>query len=271
MYKIGDKFDISVRIDPDTIINQDLIITYVFSNIIITCGHCLPENAIVPNGKILYTSGFDNPDENQEIGIIEINNMNLRPEYKLLEKRKLNKLIRKNYLCSNSIKLLNQSKSYNFEIINIFDIKSFSKLKPNQLNPYQPNPYQPNPYQPNPYGDFYWLHSITKIIDSNSNFFNIFDLSHVAIAYSNSNYETINKSVSNTLYKIASDNNWIIDTDKYHYVTKPSYSGSPYTIQYKNDKYIIGYHIGSTLGIRVLENKIVWVGKIVYIKLISLV
>ena len=45
--------------------------------LIVTCGHCLPENAILNNSEIKYTSGFDNKNEPQEIAIIADQNEKL--------------------------------------------------------------------------------------------------------------------------------------------------------------------------------------------------
>ena len=74
--ELGDILNIKTLIDTNTQINQSLIITYIYKDIILTCGHCLPPNAIIPDGKILYTSGFDNPYEGYELGIIQILNNN---------------------------------------------------------------------------------------------------------------------------------------------------------------------------------------------------
>ena len=92
MYKIGDEFNIKVKIDNDTILDQTLIISYAFDNIIMTCGHCLPSNSIITNGKILYTSGYqtnsdsDSESESEEIGFIQLNdpNIKIRPNYNFL-------------------------------------------------------------------------------------------------------------------------------------------------------------------------------------------
>ena len=67
----GDKIEITVDMK-DFKINTDLVISLIKDNKLITCGHCLPENAILSFGKIIYTSGFDNPNEKYEIGIIKI-------------------------------------------------------------------------------------------------------------------------------------------------------------------------------------------------------
>ena len=70
-YIPGDKIEITVDMK-DFKISTDLVISLIKDNKLITCGHCLPENAILSFGKIIYTSGFDNSNEKYEIGIIKI-------------------------------------------------------------------------------------------------------------------------------------------------------------------------------------------------------
>ena len=71
-YNPGDIIDISVNMG-DYNYKTNLVISYIKNNKIITCGHCLPKNTNLDFGKIIYTSGFDNPSEKYELGIIKIN------------------------------------------------------------------------------------------------------------------------------------------------------------------------------------------------------
>ena len=84
--QIGDLLNIKVIID-DIIINQTLTITFIYKNYILTCGHCLPFNSIIPNGKVVYTSGFDNSDEDIELGIIKMD-YNIVSNFKLMKLKK---------------------------------------------------------------------------------------------------------------------------------------------------------------------------------------
>ena len=80
--QIDDLLDITVIIN-DIIINQTLTITFIYKNYILTCSHCLPSNSIIPNGKVIYTSGFDNPNEDIELGIIKMD-YNIVSNFKLM-------------------------------------------------------------------------------------------------------------------------------------------------------------------------------------------
>ena len=221
--QIGDLLDIKVIID-DIIINQTLTITFIYKNYIFTCGHCLPSNSIIPNGKIVYTSGFDNPNENIELGIIKMN-YNIVSNFKLM---KLTKFIKLNFY---NLNLIHNRINYNITNIKILNNYEFKKLQINKLNYLIDN--------------FYIYHTINKL----SGLF-------IGIAYS----EEKTKSIDNEIYKILK--NYELLTDKIFYLTEPSYSGSP--IVYNN--YVIGYHIGSTYGFKIIDNKISWIGKFIYYK-----
>jgi hypothetical protein len=243
MYNIGDLFFIKVQVDESTIIDQTLVITFIAKDIILTCGHCLPHNAIIPDGKVLFTSGFDNPSESDEIGLILLNKpVRTSQRYTLLKSK--NNL----RLCPyKSLSLLHQSKFSSIIPIQTFNLEQLSTLKFNEINFTN---------------GFFWLHSINKLIHSNSPLKNLFDLSKVCIAYS----EAKQKPIDTEIKSIAKKYGLQITTDKIFYLTEPSYSGSP-IIESSN---VIGYHLGSTLGFRMFNRKIYWIGKIIYFKLITL-
>jgi len=242
MYKIGDLFNIKVKIDDFTIIDDTLVITYIIRDIIITCGHCLPPNAIIPGGKILFTSGFDTDYESEELGIIQLNEIHeMNPKFKLL---------RTDYDIlspSKELFLLHQSQFDIIKPIQTFNFEQLTNLQFNELNFTN---------------GFYWFHSIDKLINKKSKLRHLFDLSTVCIAYSEAKTKPI-ESEMKTIMKLGLE----LTTDKIFYLTEPSYSGSP--IVDKN--YIIGYHLGSTLGFKIRDSKIYWIGKLIYFKLIKLV
>jgi hypothetical protein len=270
MYKTGDKFNIRVRLDDSTTFEQDLIISYAFSNIIITCGHCLPSNAIIPNGKILYTSGFDTPTENQEIGLIQLNpDINIKPQYKLTKTTYLNYLINSNQILNKQLYMINQSKSYDLNLIKIFDYESFNLLKFNQLNMVQL--FDENQIPTN----YYFIHSIDKILSKSNDLFNIFNISKVGIAISKAKAKPLDNSDLKLIKQIAQQNNWILESDIVYYVSEPSFSGSPIIIKGSNKDYFMGYHfmgyhLGSTLGFKVKSNQIIKIYKFIYFKFLSI-
>ena len=221
--QIGDLLDIKVIVD-DIIINQTLTITFIYKNYIFTCGHCLPSNSIISNGKVVYTSGFDNPNEDIELGIIKMN-YNIVSNFKLM---KLKKFIKLNFY---NLILIHNRINYNITNIKILNNYEFKNLKINELNHLIDN--------------FYIYHTINKLSGS-----------FIGIAYS----EEKTKSIDKEIHKIIK--NYKLLTNKIFYLTEPSYSGSP--IVYNN--YVIGYHIGSTYGFKIINNKIIWIGKFIYYK-----
>jgi hypothetical protein len=267
MYKIGDEFNIKVKIDNDTILDQTLIISFAFDNIIITCGHCLPSNSIITNGKILYTSGYqtNSDSESEEIGFIQLNdpNINLRPNYNLLRPKSFEifRQISKLSINKPQIQLINRSKYYDLKLIKLFNYDSFNQLKFNQINQTD---------------DIYWLHAINRIIENpyktKSKLSTLFDMSFIGIAYpvnsiSNQSVLSINDA-GLTKSKLEKEFGYKIITNEFHSITRPSFSGSP--IIYKND--FIGYHLGSTMAYKLnSSNQIYWLGKVIYFKMMSLV
>jgi len=76
----GDRIDIAVQVDPTTIINDTMTITYYDKeqSMLYTCGHCMPANAKVTSSpcSIIYTSGYGGIDEDREFASIKAH----RPE-----------------------------------------------------------------------------------------------------------------------------------------------------------------------------------------------
>ena len=265
MYKIGDEFNIKVKIDNYTILDQTLIISYAFDNIIMTCGHCLPSNSIITNGKILYTSGYQTNSDAAEIGFIQLNdpNIKIRPNYNFLRPTTFENFRQISKLSINKpqIQLINRSNYYDLKLIKLFNYDSFNQLKFNQINKTD---------------DIYWSHAINRIIENpyktKSKLSALFNMSLIGIAYpvnsiSNQSVLSINDA-GLTKSKLEKEFGYKIITDEFHSITRPSFSGSP--IIYKND--FIGYHLGSTMAYKLNSaNQIYWLGKVIYFKVISLV
>ena len=76
MYSPGDTIPIKVQMD-DFQYESELVISFIQNDKIITCGHCLPQNAKLDFGEIIFTTGFDTPNEDMELGIIKINSTHL--------------------------------------------------------------------------------------------------------------------------------------------------------------------------------------------------
>ena len=273
MYKIGDEFNIKVKIDNDTILDQTLIISYAFDNIIMTCGHCLPSNSIITNGKILYTSGYqtNSDSESEEIGFIQLNDPNIKiiSNYNFLRPTTFEIFRQISILSINKpqIQLINRSKYYDLKLIKLFNYDSFNQLKFNQINKTD---------------DIYWSHAINRIIENpyktnqtKSKLSVLFDMSFIGIAYPVNNISNkANQYVSSindaglTKSKLEKEFGYKIITDEFHSITRPSFSGSP--IIYKN--HFIGYHLGSTMAYKLnSSNQIYWLGKVIYFKVISLI
>jgi hypothetical protein len=111
IFQIGDNIDIIYFVE-GTKIKDKLTITFIKNDLIYTCGHCFPKNAKTKYGNLVYTSGFDSPNEKEEIAIIKI-----KPKYLNLFK-KIDVTNDFKYIKSN-IKtiLLNKRKTYNGNII----------------------------------------------------------------------------------------------------------------------------------------------------------
>lgn len=101
IYKPGDQIDISVNMG-DYNYKTNLVISYIKNDKIITCGHCLPKNTDLDFGKIIYTSGFDNPSEKHELGIIKINKDKMQYFQNYIDRIKLKRLEKYNKLPLNT-------------------------------------------------------------------------------------------------------------------------------------------------------------------------
>ena len=104
----GDKIEITIILS-DTKLKDNLIISDIEKDKIITCGHCLPPNSKLDIGNIIYTSGFDIPGEEEELGLIRI-----KSEY-------INNY--KNEIDNKQIKLNDGILEYNTPIFNYYNRK----------------------------------------------------------------------------------------------------------------------------------------------------
>lgn len=86
MYQIGDLLQIEI-IGNDYRYIDNLVITYNYKGILVSCGHCLPTNAKISFGKIIYTSGFDNSDEGKEISLITLKDYYAKSIYNIIDNK----------------------------------------------------------------------------------------------------------------------------------------------------------------------------------------
>ena len=116
-FQIGDNLDIVYLVNGIKI-NDKMTVTFIKDNLIYTCGHCFPQNAKTKYGNVIYTSGFDTPNENEEIAIIKIKQKYLSYFKRLpvLNNFILDTLNRKTIL-------LNNKKTYNGYIIHYVNKK----------------------------------------------------------------------------------------------------------------------------------------------------
>ncbi len=242
MYDYGSKISYKTIYD----IKDNLNISFIINNLIFTCGHCLPENVIFDdnNLELLYTSGFDNNNENIELGIIKIKSK------KFIE-NKFNIKLTKNIIClkiNNPLKLINNNIVYSANFICELNSKFFNLL----------NNFKWNSINLEDNSTLWFNHQITKIC-SDKLLFDKIDLSNIILYKSDEK----NKSIPNDLYKIIEHHGFKINNNLlFNYLTEPSFSGSP--IIFNN--YCIGYHIGSVDGLIIKENTVIWIGKICYCK-----
>jgi hypothetical protein len=72
----GDSLKISVRIDANLTITDEVVMTYfdIERCLFMTCGHCFPRNAQLKNkrSKLLSTSGFDEVGSEREVAHLKI-------------------------------------------------------------------------------------------------------------------------------------------------------------------------------------------------------
>lgn len=237
MYNIGDKIKIDICL-PDLCYTDDMMISYIVGNFIITCGHCLPENSKIKFGNILYTSGFDNPEESKEIAIIEIT-----PKYLHLFDKRLNNrdvIINDRRLSYNEdIFLVNSCQRINAKILGYIDKELNTGI--NSIYKWTIN------------------HAINKL------------MTPFILAYGTnlSLNDEINKYLKKEVKKKFNINvNEFGEVDVY-LVSKPSYSGSPWLLDNKVNYKHIGIHIGKTLGIYIDGNNLS-IHEIAYIRPINI-
>lgn len=214
-------------------------ISLIINNLIFTCGHCLPENAMFDdnNLELLYTSSFDNKDENIELGIIKIKSRSFI-------ENKFNIRLTKNNIClrvNDPLKLINNNNIYSVNFLCELNFTLFNRL----------DNFKWNSIKLEDDSILWFNHQITKIC-SDKLLFDKIDLSNIILYKSDEKNKSFpTKDLYNIIEKLGfkMEHNLL-----FNYLTEPSFSGSP--IIYNN--YCIGYHIGSVDGLIVKENIVHW-------------
>lgn len=229
MIEIGDRIEMTVKVDKETSYTDHFIVSYDVGNEVISCGHCVPKNAKIKNGKILYTSGFDEKDEAIELSVIELRGINVKTEYTLAKSlRHINKMA----------KLIHNRRKYSVTIVKLLECNLFrNEIKGNILYSI---------------GDLYFFHGITKLCGNNG---------HVGLYISNAKQRKITPLEKENMvtHGFSSNESGIIN-----YVTEGSWSGSPLVC----GKKVVGYHIGSTFCFRVKKDHVVWMGMLGYFRIV---
>lgn len=205
-YYLGDSIKIKVNMNEYSY-DDNMVISYISNDKIITCGHCLPINSSSDIGKIIYSSGFDNKNEGNEIGIMKINDRTL---FSNRIDDKIVKLLPNNFI-SNLLKkevfnYYKRSKIYG-EVIGI--INSENDLLKIEWNLDNPITKLKMPY----------------ILISSK----IFEFDYDQIKDLKKRYKIIGSKIGK--------------------LTKSGYSGSPWIININKKLYLIGIHIGKTIGV----------------------
>lgn len=229
----GDKIEITIILS-DTKLKDNLIISYIEKDKIITCGHCLPPNSKLDIGNIIYTSGFDIPGEEEELGLIRI-----KSEY-------INNY--KNEIDNKQIKLNDGILEYNTPIFNYYNRK---KIYGKILN-----------YQ-------------KEVLIKGFNFINSWIYDHQINKLQTPYYliKGCTKTNDSLIYRTAKDifSEYIFADisfyeNKIFKLTKQGYSGSPWIKEDKDIMIHIGIHIGKTIGIFAINNKVIEISEIAYVK-----
>ena len=235
MYQIGDVIDIQITL-PQISYSGKMVISYLGDGLLITCGHCLPKNTNLDFGKIIYTSGFDNPEEGRELGLIKIYPSHQKKFNPYLNGKKVNLSV--NLISNNSdIILLNKGQSRPGKILTL--IKKGSNNSKGIINVMG------------------WQidHQIDKL-------WKPYYLAHGA------NYRD-HMALNNSLVKWAKEV-FQIDPTKYNKIktfsiSKQNYSGSPWLKIQDGTYTLIGIHIGKTIGINIQGNTLT-ISEIAYIR-----
>ena len=234
MFFIGDIIKIKIHLENGIIYEENLIISYINKKYIWTCGHCLPKNSEFNFGKIKYTSGFDNPKDSEEIGIIEVNDKWKKYFSNILFSKKVyiyNGIIKSNKSCF----LKRGSEIINGKIVG-YVLKKKDKgtiILNNWMINHQIDKLDP-PY--------ILIYSTSVNNQSGTNF----------------NRE-INKFIPNNCKK-----------KKIKNLTQSGFSGSPWLIECQNKIYHIGTHIGKTFGYLNHKKKCL-TSEIAYVKPINII
>lgn len=233
MINPGDELEIEVNIKGIGIIKQNVVVSFIEDNKIITCGHCLPLNSKISIGEILYSSGFDTIEEGKELGLIKIDSEQLHKfkneidGIKILKNRKqlsynlVFNYFKRNYIYGSILIYVNQQLSFGLNKIGNW-------LIDNQITKLDIPFYLINGTDN---GDTLKIYENAKTIFKN---------------YIFEDYESMK-------YKIFK-------------LTKSGYSGSPWLVDINEKIYHIGIHIGKSIGIRVFKNNVIEITEIAYVK-----
>jgi hypothetical protein len=233
MYQIGDSITIEVCL-PDICYHSSLVISYLTKGLLVTCGHCLPQNSNLNFGEILYTSGFDNSEEGTELGIIKI--------YPEVESR-FNQ-----YFNGKPVKINTKPLATNSSLLLVHNGEvTFGKVLAKQLPHDRMGAINVH--------DWTIDHQVDKIT---APYFLVY-----------ATQPTTDPSLVNRLISEA-DRIFDLRLTDYPKITtcclsQPGYSGSPW-LKLQDDQYCqVGIHIAKTLGIR-KEGSSVTISEIAYVK-----
>ncbi len=233
VYQIGDTLSIRVYLD-DVSYFQDMTISYLKDDLLVTCGHCLPENSKLWFGHTIYTSGFETDNEGEEIGVVKIypsllhlfsgkfNNMEVRLNRdRLVEKTKL-------YLVNNGVKVPGKI---------LANIRNQIRTGPITLN------------------NLTIYHSVNKL---NCPYFLVYGIRE------NKDQKT-NERLINETRTVFNINPKQYDNIMTYTLSLPNYSGSPWLQRSGSYCSHVGIHIGKTIGYAV-TGKTLRISEVAYLK-----
>ena len=104
MYQIIDVLQIEV-IGNDFRYIDNLVITFNYNRVLVSCGYYLPNNPKISFGKVIYISGFDNSNEGKEISLITLKDYYAKSIYNIIDNK--NVIFDKNLIFTNSSLVFN--------------------------------------------------------------------------------------------------------------------------------------------------------------------
>lgn len=234
MINPGDEIEIEVNIEGIGVIKQNVVVSFIEGDKILTCGHCLPKNSKINIGEILYTSGFDTVEEGKEIGLIKINTEHL---YKFKNEINDVKILKNKKILLHNLVFNYYKRNYIYGSILTYINKSI----PKGLNKIDN-----------------WVidHQITKL-----------DIPFYLIKGSNGNSDSIEiYKNAKLIFKNYIFENYKSMEYKIFKLTKSGHSGSPWLVDINERLYHIGIHIGKSIAIRVYKKFVVEITEIAYVK-----